>query len=251
MAVALVTGVSRMAGIGRAVCLTLARRGIDICFTYWHAYDCSMPWGVAHDAPVQIRQEIEALGVRCHHLEADLADPAVVPTLFDEAEAHLGPVSILINNATHSTDTPPETCTAADLDQHYAINIRATTLLCLELMRRYKGANGRIVNLSSGQSLGPMPNELAYAVTKAGVETLTTTLAPVLAARGITINAINPGPTDTGWMSADLQHTLRTRFPMGRIGTPDDAARLIVFLASAEADWITGQVIHSEGGFMR
>jgi len=96
-----------------------------------------------------------------------------------------------------------------------------------------------------------MPGELAYAATKGGVEVLTKTLAAEVADKGITVNAVNPGPTDTGWMTPEIQKALIKRFPRGRIGTPEDAARLIRFLASEEAEWITGQVIHSEGGFIR
>jgi 3-oxoacyl-[acyl-carrier protein] reductase len=94
-----------------------------------------------------------------------------------------------------------------------------------------------------------MPEELAYAATKGAVEAFTVSLAAGVAAKGITVNAVDPGPTDTGWMTPDLQAFLLPRFPRGRIGTPDDAARLIAFLASEAAEWITGQVVHSNGGF--
>ena len=96
-----------------------------------------------------------------------------------------------------------------------------------------------------------MPDELAYAATKGATEAFTLSASPTLARRGITINAVNPGPTDSGWMSADLKRELAPRFPLGRIGQPDDAARLIGFLASEAGGWVTGQVLHSEGGFVR
>ena len=83
------------------------------------------------------------------------------------------------------------------------------------------------------------------------MEAFTTTFAAEVASRGITVNAVNPGPTDTGWMTDDLKRDLLSRFPAGRVGQPEDAARLVVFLAGEEAEWITGQVIHSEGGFWR
>ena len=94
-----------------------------------------------------------------------------------------------------------------------------------------------------------MPGELAYAATKGAVEAFTVTLAAEVAPLGLTVNAINPGPTDTGWMSEELRAALLARLPFGRIGRPEDAARLVAFLASEDAAWITGQVIHSEGGF--
>lgn len=108
-----------------------------------------------------------------------------------------------------------------------------------------------MINLTSGQSFGPMPNELAYVATKGAIEAFTLSASPTLARRGITINAVDPGPTDSGWMSDEFKADLTPRFPFGRIGQPEDIARLISFLASEAGGWITGQVIHSEGGFIR
>jgi 3-oxoacyl-[acyl-carrier protein] reductase len=96
-----------------------------------------------------------------------------------------------------------------------------------------------------------MPNELAYGATKGAVEAFTRSLAAAVMARGITVNAINPGPTDSGWLTDAQRRAILPRFPTGRIGQPEDAARLVAFLASDAAAWITGQVIHSEGGFQR
>lgn len=109
--------------------------------------------------------------------------------------------------------------------------------------------DGRIVNVTSGQGLHAMPAELAYAATKGALDAFTTSLAAALARRGITVNAVDPGPTDTGWMSSDVRHDLLARAPSGRVGEPDDAARLVAFLASDAARWVTGQVIRSRGGF--
>ena len=130
--------------------------------------------------------------------------------------------------------------------------MRATLLLSVELCRRLPpdGA-GRIVSLTSGQALGPMPGELAYVAAKGAIEAFTTSLAAEVAHLGVTVNAVNPGPTDTGWMDDRMRQTLLDRFPQERIGEPDDAARLIAFLSGDEGRWITGQVIHAEGGFLR
>ena len=127
-------------------------------------------------------------------------------------------------------------------------------LLAVEFARRFvplPGRSGRIINLISGQGLGPMPNELAYGATKGAIEAFTRSLAPAVAGKGITVNAVNPGPTDSGWISTELRDVLLPKFPGGRLGTPEDAARLVAWLASPEAGWVTGQVIHSEGGFVR
>lgn len=96
-----------------------------------------------------------------------------------------------------------------------------------------------------------MPGELAYATTKGAIDALTITLSAEVAPLGITVNAVNPGPTDTGWMTEELKEELTPMFPFGRVGMPSDVAKTIKFLVSEEADWITGQIIHSEGGFKR
>lgn len=96
-----------------------------------------------------------------------------------------------------------------------------------------------------------MPGELAYATTKGAIDALTITLSAELAPLGITVNAVNPGPTNTGWMTEEIRSELQPRFPFGRIGEPQDVARTVKFLVSEEAAWVTGQIIHSEGGFRR
>lgn len=249
---AIVTGAGRRIGIGTAVCRALAVDGADIFITDWSAYDAAMPWGTDADGPDELMRELSEMGVRSHYLAADLTLAETPAAIFDAAESVLGPVSILVNNATYSTDSDVATLDADVLDRHYLVNLRGTALLSVEFARRFRGGTGgRIINLTSGQSLGPMPGELAYAATKGAVEAFTRSLSAGVAALGITVNAINPGPTDTGWMSEELKAALLPRFPLGRIGQPVDAARLVALLASDDAAWVTGQVIHSEGGFLR
>jgi 3-oxoacyl-[acyl-carrier protein] reductase len=166
----------------------------------------------------------------------------------------LGLPAILVNNAAHSTSDGYMNLDAKTLDDHYAVNMRATFLLSVEFARRFRQSStraGRIINLTSGQALGPMPGELAYAATKGAIAAFTLSLSAELAPLGITVNAVNPGPTDTGWMNEEVRHWILPKFPLGRIGMPEDAARLVAFLASEEAEWITGQVLNSEGGFLR
>lgn len=250
--IALVTGASRRQGIGAAICRALATNGADIFFTCWPSYDKTMPWGADDAGPTGLQDELRTLGVRCEFLEIDLSSPTAPAEVIEDMIARLGVPSILINNAAYSTSTNYKTLDAPGIDAHYAVNVRAALLLSVEFARRFQGTNnGRIINLTSGQGLGPMPDELAYAATKGAVEAFTVSLAAALAGRGITVNAVNPGPTDTGWMSEELKQALLPRFPQGQIGQPEDVARLVAFLASDQAQWITGQIIHSEGGFQR
>ena len=250
--VALVTGVGRRRGIGSAVCRALAARGADVALSYYKPYDRSAPWATDEGEPEGLLQELCAAGVRAEGVPIDLSEPDAPERLLDAATERLGAPSILINNAAHSERDGFEGLDAETLDAHYAVNVRATALLSVRFARRYGGGpGGRIINLSSGQSLGPMVGELAYAASKGAVEAFTRTLAAEVGHKGITVNAVNPGPTDTGWMSEELKGELAARFPSGRVGEPEDAARLVAFLAGDEAAWITGQVIHSEGGFLR
>jgi 3-oxoacyl-[acyl-carrier protein] reductase len=250
--VALVTGVGRMKGIGSAVCRALAFRDADIVFSYWRDYDRETSWASEEDEPEALLGELRAAGVAAEGVEVDLSLPDSARRLLDRAEEVLGRPSILINVAAYSMRDGFEDLDAETLDAHYAVNVRALALLSVNFARRYPGGpGGRIVNFSSGQSLGPMPGELAYVATKGAIEAFTRTFAVEVGHKGITVNAVNPGPTDTGWMTEELEQELIHKFPFGRIGQPEDAARLVAFLASDEAAWITGQIIHSEGGFFR
>ncbi len=250
--VAIVTGVSRLKGIGRAICCELAKRKFDVFFTYWTEYDKQMPWEVSENEPELIQLEIKEMGVKCEKLELDLSNENAIEVLFKEVKNKLGCPLVLVNNATYSTQTTIGNLTAKELDKHYEVNLKATTLLTIEFVKQFEFTkNGRIINLSSGQSLGQMPNEIAYAITKGAIETLTHTLSQEIASKGITINSVNPGPNDTGWMDKEMKRELLKQFPMNRIGKPKDTAKIIGFLASEDAEWITGQIIHSEGGFKR
>lgn len=248
--VALVTGAGRRGAIGAAICRALAAAGADVAFTHWSAYDASMPWGADADGPAGLLAELEGLGRRALAFEVDLSAPEAAERTLDAAE-QLGPLTILVNNAAYSTTGPWQELDAETLDNHYAVNVRAMALLSVGFAQRFHGGAGRIINLSSGQAQGPMPFELAYVASKGAIEAFTRSLSAALGPRGITVNAVNPGPTDSGWMDEELKAFLLPKFPFGRIGQPDDVARLIAFLASDEAGWITGQVIHSEGGFLR
>jgi 3-oxoacyl-[acyl-carrier protein] reductase len=244
--VALVTGASRLAGIGAAIARTFAEAGADIAFTHWTAYDHAA-FGTTASEPEQLATELRQLGARVEPIEIDLSLPSSPSTLLDTVEARLGPLSVLVNNAAVSVNDSFESLTAENLDRHYAVNVRATALLSVEFARRFTGHAGRIINLTSGQGLSPMPSELSYAATKGAIEAFTTSLSAGVASRAITVNAVDPGATDTGWMTGELKAAIEAEMAFGRVGMPDDAARLILFLASDAGSWITGQVIRSRG----
>jgi 3-oxoacyl-[acyl-carrier protein] reductase len=249
--IAIVTGAGRRQGIGAAVYRALAQSGADIFFTSWIPYDRRMPWGAEENEPDNLRKEIRSLGVRCEYMEVDLGTAEAPTVIMQAVKQRLGQASILVNNAVHDDTTAPfNQLDAGTLDAYYAVNMRGTMLLSVEFAKRFKGSTGgRIINLTSGQGRGAMPGKLAYVATKGAIEAFTVTLAVELAPLGITVNAVDPGPTDTGWITEEVKRDLLPRFPMGRLGQPEDAARLITFLASEEAGWVTGQIIRSTGGF--
>jgi 3-oxoacyl-[acyl-carrier protein] reductase len=247
--VALVTGVTRRIGIGAAIARELATQGAKLFCSHFRPYDRAQPWGVAAEEPAQLEAELRDAGCEIEIRELDLADPAAPDALVAAAIERFGTIDVLVNNAAHSELGDITVVDAAQLDRHYAVNLRAPLLLSAAFARRRKpGAGGRIISITSGQGHAPMPGELAYVATKGGIDGFTASLAAELAGRGITVNSVDPGATDTGWMPDALRASLLRSAPMGRVGTPDDAARLVAFLASDDAAWITGQVIRSRGG---
>jgi 3-oxoacyl-[acyl-carrier protein] reductase len=143
--------------------------------------------------------------------------------------------------------------TAEAIAGAFAVNARASVLLVQALAALHDDArtDGRAVLFTSGQHLGPMAGELPYAISKGAVHQMTRSLADALADRGVTVNAINPGPVDTGWPSPELRERLVPAFPAGRWGRPEDIAAVVAWLASDDSAWITGQVLDAEGGFRR
>ena len=252
--IAIVTGASRSRGIGAAICRELARLNMDIFFTYWEAHDRSL-YGLEAHGYRELLAELRDMEIRCECAEVDLSRPEAAQQIMNAVEKRLGPSSILINNAAHDDiNAPFDQLTAEILDTYYAVNIRGTMLLSIEFAKRFSrpmGKGGRILNLTSGQGIAAMPGKLPYIATKGAIEAFTVTLAAEVASRGITVNAVDPGPTNTGWMDAepDIKQALLQQAPFGRVGEPEDAARLIAFLASDAGEWITGQILHSRGGF--
>jgi 3-oxoacyl-[acyl-carrier protein] reductase len=230
---ALVTGVSRRAGIGFAIARRLGEAGVEVFTQGWTPHDAAQPWGADETLTPSI--------------EADFADPAAPARVVTAAREAIGPLDVLVVNHARSGLGRLDELTAEHLDAFLHENVRASLLLVKEFAAQFEDSSGRVVLITSGAHNDPMTREVAYAVSKGALAIATRTLADELADRGITVNCINPGPTETGWGLADIDP--KPRMPFARWGEPDDAARLVEFLCSEDGRWITGQVIDSEGGF--
>jgi len=244
----LVTGATRRIGIAAAVVDRLARDGWNVATTGWRPFDATEPWGSNEAEAEEVVRSARAQGVRAEFREDDLSDPTAAERVVAWAADAVGPLDALVAAHAHSrtggvVDTPLE-----EWDRHLEVNARGTFLLCSAFARRWSGepGTGRIVTFTSGL---PLPWEIAYAASKGAIEWLTVTAAAELAERGITVNAIDPGPTDTGWLNPELYELVRSESPLGRLGRPEDAAELVAFLLSPAGGWITGEVLHSDGGF--
>lgn len=258
---ALVTGASRRGGIGFAVARRLAAYGAGVYLHHHVPHDAAMPWGA--DRPEDVAE-----GVR--EVRGDPAAPvcagpgdltaADAPARLIEtaADALGGRLDILVaNHALSGRDGSLDAIDAAMLDAHWAVDARSVILLVQAYARlratlpsRMPG--GRIAMMTSGQDIaGGMPGEVAYSLQKGALASATRTLATALADLAVTVNCVNPGPVDTDYLTGDDYAAVEARFPAGRWGMPDDPARLISWLATDEAAWISGQVIDSEGGFRR
>ncbi|MBS2536694.1 SDR family oxidoreductase [Catenulispora sp. NF23] len=245
--VALVTGVGRRAGIGAAIVEKLARDGWDIGFTYWRAYDDRMEWGRDEEARAAITAELEAHGARVYAAEADLALPETPERVFAEVREQLGDVRALVMAHCESVDSGILDTSVESWDRHFAVNARASWLLVREYAKYYTQphGSGRIIALTSDHVI----NNLPYGASKGTLDRLMVAAAVELRDLGLTANAVDPGPTQTGWMSEDLETYIRERTPLGRNGVPADSAELVAFLCSERGGWINGQVLNSDGGF--
>jgi 3-oxoacyl-[acyl-carrier protein] reductase len=251
--VAVVTGVSRRQGIGFAIARRLLGDGLDVVIHSWAAHDIDQPWSRDSGEQARVIEELGGLGDRLDYIEADFADADAPRRVIEYAVDRFGAVDVLVANHARSGPGRLSEITSSDLDLAWAVNGRACVLLTQVYAEHHVDTrpDGRVLLFTSGQHRAPMADELPYAISKGAVHQMTASLADALADRSITVNAINPGPVDTGWPSQELRERLRPAFPAGRWGEPEDIAKIASWLVSSGSAWLTGQIIDAEGGFRR
>jgi len=239
--VALVTGASR--GIGRAIALRLGREGAAVVVNYSGNLEAARETVAA----------VEAAGGRAVPVRADVGLVAEVERLLDATIRQFGRLDILVNNAGIMFNKPLSDVTEEEFDRIFAVNVKGTFFACQQAAR-HMAEGGRIINLSSSTTVLMLPTYAAYVATKGAVEQLSHVLAKELGPRGITVNVVSPGPTDTELFGQGKTEQDEQRFAqmaaLGRLGRPEDIADVVALLVSEEARWITGQNIRANGGLI-
>jgi len=266
--VVLVTGGNNPYGIGAATAKALAGEGAKVFLTFLRlrpeghgisreqAGRASAPsWafgiGQAGRSADEVLSAIREAGGEAEAWEADLADPATIPELYDRAEAAFGTVEILVNNAAH-VEHPDTVLTSspAKIDRHFAVNTRAVTLMMKEYGQRHVGRGatwGRIINVST-EGAYRFTGTVSYGASKFAMESISRVAANELGPHGVTVNVVSLGMVQTGYCPPDMVEREAGACPMRRMGVPKDVADAIVFFASEQASWITGQRLYVNGG---
>ncbi|WP_353719115.1 SDR family oxidoreductase [Dyadobacter sp. 676] len=236
--VALVTGASR--GIGAAVARHLAEAGAKVIVNYTGGFEAAQ----------QTVATIESLGGQAIALQADVSDPQQVKDLFDRAITHFGKIDVLVNNAGIMITKLLKDTTNEDFTRQFEVNVRGTFNTLREAATRLN-EGGSIINFSSTTTRVMMPTYATYVATKGAVEQLTRVFAKEIGSRGINVNAVLPGPTNTELFTKGKPQEVIDRLAslnaFNRLGEPDDIARVVVFLAGDDAKWISGQTIGLNG----
>ncbi|MBY7143667.1 3-oxoacyl-[acyl-carrier-protein] reductase [Virgibacillus sp. NKC19-3] len=239
---ALVTGASR--GIGRAIAIELAKQGVNIAVNY-----------AGSEAKAKaVVKELEEIGVKAFNIQADVANETDVKNMVKEVVHQFGSLDILVNNAGINKDNLLMRMKEEEFDQVINTNLKGA-FVCTKAVTRQmmKQKNGRIINVASIVGVSGNAGQANYVAAKAGVIGLTKTTAKELAARNILVNAVAPGfiTTDmTDELTDEQRSSIEALIPLERLGTPEDVANVVRFLTSEDANYITGQTIHIDGGMV-
>ena len=258
--VALITGANNPQGIGAATALAFAREEAKVVLVYkkvFREFDRSKTGrnGVdryyeanAGNADI-VESELRKMNADYLILESDISDDEAVKEIFSTVMARYGRIDILVNNAAVDDENGFDTIekiTRNVIDDTFAVNVRGSILMMREFIR-HRGDYGRIINIST-DAAQVFAGQITYGASKATLEALTRSIALEVGKYGITVNCVAPGPTQTGWIDAELEKSVIPLIPMGRLIRPEDIAETILFLASAQAGMLTGQVIKVSGG---
>jgi 3-oxoacyl-[acyl-carrier protein] reductase len=236
---AIITGVGRAAGIGAGIARTLVADGWDVVLTHWTPYDDRV-----NNGSTGLADLLAELGERAISIPIDLERADAAATLFTSLKGR-GAASALVLSHAESVDSGILDTTVESFDRHFAVNTRASWLLIAEFARQAPTDGGAIVALTSDHTTFNLP----YGASKGALDRIVIAAARELGPLGIRSNVLNPGPVDTGWMTDAVRASAIERQPTGRLGTPADVADLVAFLVSPRGRWVTGQLLHADGGF--